>query len=82
MIRFRDEPAEKKNLQVSEDDVSLKQKLMMMKKLPDLHRQAFKYKNTKKLQHDGGRAWIKDSQLFESRKDANGKLITVEKGTD
>lgn len=47
-----------------------------MNKLPDLHRQAFTYKNKKKLQHDGGRAWIKDSQLFESRKDANGKLET------
>lgn len=49
-----------------------------MKKLPDLHKKAFKYKNTKRLQHDGGRAWIKDSQLFESRKDANGRLITEE----
>ncbi|HMB41758.1 MAG TPA: hypothetical protein VKM37_07230 [Balneolaceae bacterium] len=48
-----------------------------MSKLPDLHKQAFKYKNKKKLQHDGGRAWIKDSQLFESRKGANGKLETV-----
>lgn len=47
-----------------------------MSKLPDLHKQAFKYKNTKKLQRDGGRAWIKDSQLFESRKNANGKLKT------
>lgn len=52
---------------------------MIMKKLPDLHKNAFKYKNTKRLQHDGGRAWIKDSQLFESRKDANGRLITEEK---
>lgn len=48
-----------------------------MKKLPSLHEQAFKYKNTKRLQHDGGRAWIKDSQLFEARKDANGRLLTV-----
>ena len=64
------------------DDVSLKQKQIDMKKLPDLHKQAFKYKNTKKLQHDGGRAWIKDSQLFESRKDANGRLITIVKETD
>lgn len=54
-----------------------------MSKLPDLHKQAFKYKNTKKLQRDGGRAWIKDSQLFESRRDANGKLKTVkEKDSD
>lgn len=48
----------------------------MSKELPDLHRQAFKYKNTKKFQHDGGRAWIKDSQLYEARKGANGKLQT------
>lgn len=47
-----------------------------MKKLPDLHKQAFKFKNTKRLQHDGGRAWIKDSQLHEARKGVNGKLIT------
>lgn len=57
-------------------------KVDMEKKLPDLHKQAFKYKNTKKLQRDGGRAWIKDSQLFESRKDANGKLITIGKKSD
>lgn len=35
------------------------------------------FKNTKRFQHDGGRAWIKDSQLHEARKDANGKLTTV-----
>lgn len=48
----------------------------MSKELPDLHKQAFTFKNTKKLQHDGGRAWIKDSQLHEARKDANGRLMT------
>ena len=48
-----------------------------MKKLPSLHEQAFKYKNTKRLQHDGGRAWIKDSQLHEARKDANGRFVTL-----
>lgn len=48
----------------------------MSKELPDLHRQAFKFKNSKKFQHDGGRAWIKDSQLYEARKGANGKLQT------
>jgi hypothetical protein len=48
-----------------------------MGKLPSLHEQAFKYKNTKRLQHDGGRAWIKDSQLHEARKDANGRFVTV-----
>jgi hypothetical protein len=50
----------------------------MGKELPDLHRQAFKFKNSKKFQHDGGRAWIKDSQLYDARKGANGKLQTRE----
>lgn len=50
-----------------------------MKKLPSLHEQAFVYKNTKRLQHDGGRAWINDSQLFDARKDSNGKLETLKK---
>lgn len=49
----------------------------MSKKLPDLHKQAFMFKNTKRFQHDGGRAWIKDSQLYEARKDGNGKLETI-----
>ena len=48
-----------------------------MKKLPYLHDQALKYKNTKRLQRDGGRAWIKDSQLHEARKGANGKFLTM-----
>lgn len=51
----------------------------MGKELPDLHKQAFMFKNTKRFQHDGGRAWIKDSQLHESRKDHNGRLITIDK---
>ena len=50
-----------------------------MKQLPDLHKQAKQFKNYKRLQHDGGRAWIKDSQLHEARKDANGKLKTIKK---
>lgn len=49
----------------------------MSKELPDLHKQAFMFKNTKRFQHDGGRAWIKDSQLHEARRDANGKLRTI-----
>ena len=49
----------------------------MKKELPDLHKQAFMFKNTKRFQHDGGRAWIKDSQLHEARKNANGKLTTI-----
>lgn len=48
-----------------------------MKELPDLHKQAFMFKNRKRLQHDGGRAWIKDSQLHEARKDGNYHLETV-----
>ncbi|WP_372635911.1 hypothetical protein [Fodinibius sp.] len=49
----------------------------MANKLPDLHEQAFMFKNTKRFQRDGGRAWIKDSQLYEARKDANGRLNTI-----
>lgn len=49
----------------------------MNKELPDLHKKAFMYKNRKKLQHDGGRAWIKDSQLHEARSGVNGHLETV-----
>lgn len=49
----------------------------MDKKLPDLHEQAFMFKNTKRFQRDGGRAWIKDSQLHEARKGENGKLKTI-----
>lgn len=49
----------------------------MSKRLPDLHKQAFMFKNTKRFQHDGGRAWIKDSQLHEARKGANGRLKTI-----
>ncbi len=40
----------------------------MSKELPDLHKQAHMFKNSKRFQHDGGRAWIKDSQLHEARK--------------
>ncbi len=49
----------------------------MDKELPDLHKQAFMFKNTKRFQRDGGRAWIKDTQLHESRRGVNGKLTTV-----
>ena len=53
-----------------------------MKEIPDLHKQAFMFKNRKRLQHDGGRAWIKDSQLHEARKDGNLKMETVKKKKD
>jgi hypothetical protein len=54
----------------------------MKKELPDIHKQAFMFKNSKRFQHDGGRAWIKDSQLQEARKDGNGKLITIQRKED
>lgn len=50
-----------------------------MKKLPDIHEQALAFKNKKRLQRDGGRAWIKDSQLYEARRGANGRLETIRK---
>jgi len=49
----------------------------MSSDMPDLHEQAFMFKNSKRFQHDGGRAWIRDSQLHEALKDGNGKLKTV-----
>lgn len=48
------------------------------KNLPELHTQAFKLKNRKRLQRDGGRAWIQDSQLHEARKGGNLYLETDE----
>ncbi len=53
-----------------------------MKQLPDLHKQAFAFKNKKRLQRDGGRAWIKDSQLYEARNKANGHLETIQENLD
>lgn len=50
----------------------------MKNELPNLHQEAFKYKNTKRLQHDGGRSWVKDPQLHEARKGANGRLHTIQ----
>lgn len=49
-----------------------------MKALPDIHTDAFKYKNVRKLQHDGGRAWIKNPQLQVAIK-GTGKYIEVAK---
>lgn len=40
------------------------------------------FKNTKRFQHDGGRAWIKDSQLYEARKGVNGKLNIIHRKKD
>jgi hypothetical protein len=50
-----------------------------MKTLPELHTQAFKYKNLRKLQHDGGRAWIKNPHTHEAIKDANKVMEINEK---
>lgn len=49
------------------------------KPLPALHQSAFKYKNFKRLQKDGGRAWIKDSQLQPTIPDAHIGLQTQHK---
>lgn len=46
-----------------------------MKPLPDLHKQAMHIKNFRRLKHDGGRAWIKDSQLFDARHEGNPSMV-------
>lgn len=50
--------------------------------LPDLHRQAYAFKNRKRLQRDGGRAWIRDSQLQEMRKGGNPRLEIIREKLD
>ena len=52
----------------------------MIKKLPDIHRAALTYKNRYRLKHDGGRAWIKDSQLHDALHERNKYLTTVKNG--
>lgn len=42
--------------------------------LPDLHQQALLIKNRKRLQHDGGRAWIADGQLHNAVQGANHRI--------
>ncbi len=54
----------------------------MIKKLPDIHRAALKYKNRYRLKHDGGRAWIKDSQLHDALHERNKYLETIKGGED
>lgn len=39
--------------------------------LPPLHQQAMRHKNFKRLQRDGGRAYIKDSQLAPTIRQAH-----------
>ncbi|HKJ33624.1 MAG TPA: hypothetical protein VKA34_17440 [Balneolales bacterium] len=48
----------------------------MTREMPNLHKQALKYKNFKRLKHDGGRAWIKNAQTFESVRGTNRWLET------
>lgn len=43
--------------------------------LPDLHKQALLVKNRKRLQHDGGRAWIKDGQLHEAVRGLENRIM-------
>jgi len=54
---------------------------MFRKHNTDLHKQGSVYKNSRRHQHDGGRAWIKDSQLHDAIKNANPKLVTTVKET-
>jgi hypothetical protein len=44
-----------------------------------LHQQAKMFKNTRRHQHDGGRAWIKDGQLHDAIRNANPTLKTIKK---
>lgn len=67
---------------LTEEGILNHKKSVMSNKLPDLHEQAFMFKNTKRFQRDGGRAWIKDSQLYEARQDANGRLKTIHQKKD
>lgn len=49
---------------------------MFRKHITDLHQQGKVFKNMRRHQHDGGRAWIKDGQLHEAISDVNPRLIT------
>lgn len=46
-----------------------------------LHKTGKIYKNLRRHQHDGGRAWIKDGQLHEAIKGVNPRLVTSRKVT-
>ncbi|MDR9387707.1 MAG: hypothetical protein RI513_01735 [Balneolaceae bacterium] len=45
-----------------------------MKDKIDIHEQAKHLKNRRKLKHDGGRAWIKDSQLHDAIPERNAYI--------
>jgi len=44
-----------------------------------LHQQAVVFKNSRRHQHDGGRAWIKDGQLHDAIRNVNPTLKTTKK---
>jgi hypothetical protein len=52
---------------------------MNKKEIPGLHRQAMAFKNRRRFQHDGGRAWIKDSQLHDAIKGMSDRFETGKK---
>lgn len=54
---------------------------MFIEHKKDLHVQGKVYKNFRRLQHDGGRAWIKDGQLHDAIKNVNPRLITRRNGS-
>lgn len=49
---------------------------MFRKHTTNLHQQGKVFKNMRRHQHDGGRAWIKDGQLHEAIQSVNPRLIT------
>lgn len=49
---------------------------MFRKHTTDLHQKGKVFKNMRRHQHDGGRAWIKDGQLHEAIQSVNPRLIT------
>lgn len=50
-----------------------------MKNRVDIHEQAKHMKNRRRLKHDGGRAWIKDSQLHDAIPGRNAYITRPEK---
>jgi hypothetical protein len=50
--------------------------MMFRKHSKELHQQGITFKNLRRHQHDGGRAWIKDGQLHDAIRSVNPTLIT------
>ena len=46
----------------------------MKQNIPDIHKQAIQYKNRRRFQQDGGRAWIKNGQLHDAVKDGSLRI--------